>query len=68
MRPAFDTLKQAAILFHSIYAMDRDTVILERAAKQGYISVLSYSRGKVKSNNEITPYETEMEDVNIVID
>lgn len=68
MRPAFDTLEQAAILFHSIYAMDRDTVILERAAKQGYISVLSYSRGKVKSNNEITPYEMEMEDVNIVID
>ena len=68
MRPAIDTLQQPAILFHTIYPMNRDTVILERAVKHGYASVLSYSRGKLKSNNEITPYEMETEDVNIVID
>lgn len=59
---------QPAILFHTIYAFPNDSIIAKLAAERGYISIVSYSRGKVNSTNDIMPYEHDAEDVHIVLD
>jgi len=67
-RPKNQEKPQPAILFHTIYAFPNDSIIAKRAAERGYISIVSYSRGKVHSTNDIMPYEHDAEDVHIVLD
>jgi len=59
---------QAAILFHSIYARKTDLGRAKKAVDKGYIGVVSYTRGKGLSPDEIVPYEFEGDDVYDVID
>ncbi len=58
----------AAILFHSVYARKTDIERAKKIADRGYISVLSYTRGKGISPDKIVPYEHEVTDVYEVID
>ena len=62
------TKPTAAILFHSIYARHTDIDRAMKAADKGYIGVISYTRGKGLSPNEIVPYKHEATDVYDVID
>ena len=59
---------QAAILFHTIYTRKDDINKAFEAADKGYVGVISYTRGKNLSPDEITPYELEGTDVYDVID
>ncbi|WP_104733786.1 CocE/NonD family hydrolase [Hanstruepera ponticola] len=59
---------QPAILFHTIYTRTEDINRAYEAADKGYIGVVSYTRGKHLSPNEITPYVHEGQDVYDVID
>ncbi len=56
------------ILHHTIYRRDNDYARAMLAAGNGYVGVVSYTRGKAWSSGEIIPYEFESEDVNEVID
>ncbi len=62
------TKPTAAILFHSIYARQTGIDRAKKAADKGYIGVVSYTRGKGLSPNEIIPYKHESTDVYDVID
>ena len=68
VRNAKITKPTAAILFHTIYARKTDISRAKKAADKGYVGVLSYTRGKGLSPNEIVPYEHEPTDVYDVID
>ena len=59
---------QPTILHHSIYTRDTDFRRAQRAAKMGYVGVVSYTRGKAWSSSDVVPYEFEGNDVNEVID
>lgn len=59
---------QPAILFHTIYTRKDDIKRAYEAADKGYIGVISYTRGKNLSPDEIAPYEHEGTDVYDVID
>jgi len=59
---------QAALLFHTIYTRKEDINRAYEAADKGYVGVVSYTRGKNLSPDEITPYEYEGNDVYDVID
>lgn len=56
------------ILHHTIYARDNDYRRAVLAASQGYVGVVSYTRGKAWSHSDIVPYEFEGEDIHAVID
>jgi len=56
------------ILHHTIYTRENDYKRALLAASQGYVGVVSYTRGKAWSSSEIVPYEFENEDVNTVIE
>ena len=59
---------QSAIMFHTIYTRKDDIERAYDAADKGYVGVVSYTRGKNLSPDEITPYEHEGNDVYDVID
>ncbi len=59
---------QPAILFHTIYIRKYDINKAYEAADKGYVGVVSYTRGKNLSPDEITPYAHEGNDVYDVID
>lgn len=55
----------------TIYANEdrqKDIQWATKAAKRGYVGVMAYARGKHLSRSQIQPYETEVEDVNTVIE
>ena len=56
------------LLHHTIYARENDYKRALLAASQGYVGVVSYTRGKAWSTSDIIPYEHEGDDVNAVID
>ncbi|UTN06062.1 CocE/NonD family hydrolase [Flavobacterium bizetiae] len=58
------------ILQHTIYASEggKDFKSLKEAADKDYVGVMTYSRGKRFSPNEIFPYENEANDTYDVID
>lgn len=56
------------ILHHTIYARHNDHLRALEAARNGYVGVISYTRGKAWSTSELTPYEYEKTDVNQVIE
>ncbi|WP_272149750.1 CocE/NonD family hydrolase [Tenacibaculum aiptasiae] len=56
------------ILFHTIYTRKNDINRAYEAADKGYVGIVSYTRGKNLSPDEITPYEHEGNDVYDVID
>lgn len=47
---------------------EKDIARAKYAAQRGYVSVIAYTRGVHLSNSENLPYETEAEDVNVLID
>ncbi len=57
-----------SILQHTIYKRDNDYMRALIAAKNGYVGVVSYTRGKAWSRGEVIPYEHEGGDVYQVID
>ncbi len=61
---------QPVILQSTIYVRDkgRDLVTLKKAADNGYVGVMAYTRGKRSSPNEIWPYENDANDNYDVID
>ena len=61
---------QPVILQSTIYVRDkgRDLVTLKKAADNGYVGVMAYTRGKHLSPNEIWPYENDANDNYDVID
>jgi putative CocE/NonD family hydrolase len=56
------------ILFHTIYARKTDINRAKKAADNGYVGVISYTRGKGLSPNEIVPFKHETTDTYDVID
>ena len=58
----------ATILFHTIYARQSDIEKAKKAADNGYVGIVTYTRGKGLSPNEIVPYEHEANDTYDVID
>ncbi|MFK7772039.1 MAG: CocE/NonD family hydrolase [Saprospiraceae bacterium] len=56
------------ILHHTIYTRSNDFERAKLAAKNGYIGVVSYTRGKAWSSSEIIPYEFEGNDIYQMID
>lgn len=62
------TKPSPSILFHTIYARITDINRAKKAADKGYVGIISYTRGKGLSPNEIVPYEHETTDVYDVID
>ena len=56
------------ILHHTIYTRENDYKRAILAASQGYIGVVSYTRGKAWSNSNIVPYEFESGDIYEVIE
>jgi putative CocE/NonD family hydrolase len=62
------TKPTAAILFHTIYAKKTDISRAKKAVDKGYVGVISYTRGKGLSPNEIVPYKHEATDTYDVID
>ncbi|MEO8385605.1 MAG: CocE/NonD family hydrolase [Betaproteobacteria bacterium] len=69
MRRRGDTTPQPAALYFNIYS---NLVVSRNQARQsavrGYVGVVADPRGKRLSRDEIRPYETEVGDVNAVID
>lgn len=58
-----------AILFHTIYARPgRDLEYAINAVDQGYVGIVTYSRGKGLSQDSIIPYEFETNDTYDVIE
>lgn len=71
VRPNIQIHPLPVALNHTIYANKnraKDISKAMRAAKRGYIGVISYSRGKHLSKDRIVPYEKEVEDVNTIIE
>ena len=70
VRKKGDLTPQPVIYQHTIYAREkgRDLKSLKAAADKDYIGVMSYSRGKRFSPDEIMPYENETNDTYDVID
>ncbi|BFM43682.1 CocE/NonD family hydrolase [Flavobacterium sp. CFS9] len=70
VRKKGDLTPKPVIYQHTIYARERgrDLKSLKSAADKDYIGVMSYSRGKRFSPDEITPYENETTDTYDVID
>ena len=69
VRDSAAKLPLSTILYHTIYAHPADD--LERAikiAKEGYVGIVSYSRGKGLSTDASIPYEHEADDTYEVID
>lgn len=56
------------ILFHTVYARKNDIDKAIEAADNGYVGVVTYTRGKGLSSDKIVPYEHEGNDVYDVID
>jgi putative CocE/NonD family hydrolase len=56
------------ILHHTMYTRETDFKRAKRAASNGYVGVVSYTRGKAWSSSEIIPYEFEGSDIYEVID
>ena len=56
------------ILHHTIYTRNNDFKRAQQAASQGYVGVVSYTRGKAWSSSKIIPYEHESDDIYEVID
>lgn len=65
-----DVTPKPVILQHTIYVRDkgRDLRTIKVAADNGYVGVITYSRGKRYSPDEIFPYENEANDTYDVID
>ncbi len=65
-----DVTPKPVILQHTIYVRDkgRDLRTIKVAADNGYVGVITYSRGKRYSPDEIFPYENEANDSYDVID
>lgn len=63
-----DVSPKPVILQHTIYVRNRDVNTLKYAVDNGYIGIITYSRGKYKSPNKIFPYEHEATDTYAVID
>jgi putative CocE/NonD family hydrolase len=61
---------QPVILQYTIYVMDKgkDIKSLKKAADNGYVGVIAYTRGKRFSRDEIFPYEKDGDDAYDVID
>ncbi len=68
VRSKAETKPQPAILFHTIYTRTDDINRAYEAADKGYVGVVSYTRGKNLSPDEINPYVHEGNDVYDVID
>ena len=71
VRPRNQSEPLPIALNFTIYAEENRMLDIDQAteaAKQGYIGVIAYSRGKHLSKSEKRPYETEVNDVNAVID
>lgn len=64
------SVPKPVIYQHTIYAREkgRDLKSLKAAADKDYVGVITYSRGKRFSPNEIFPYENEANDTYDVID
>ena len=63
------TAPQPTALSFTIYADSVNNLYEAKSAVvNGYVGVVGLTRGKGLSNDEITPYEHEAEDVNVVID
>ena len=56
------------VLFHTIYARKSDLKRAKKAVDNGYVGVISYTRGKGLSPNQIVPYLHETTDTYDVID
>ena len=59
--------KEATLLAYSIYA-EESPIWAMLCATKGYVGMIANSRGKRKSNSQISPFEYENIDVNQVID
>ncbi|MCB9350679.1 MAG: CocE/NonD family hydrolase [Lewinellaceae bacterium] len=57
-----------AILFHTIYARKSDLEKAKKAVDQGFVGVISYTRGKGLSPGKVVPYLHEANDTYEVID
>ena len=70
IRKKGNALPKPVILQHTIYASEggKDFKSLKEAADKDYVGVMTYSRGKRFSPNEIFPYENEANDTYDVID
>lgn len=58
----------ATILFHTIYARKTDIKTAIQAADHGFVGIVSYTRGKGISPEEIVAYEYEANDTYDIID
>ena len=56
------------ILHHTMYTRETDFKRVMRAASNGYVGSVSYTRGKAWSSSEIIPYEFEGSDIYEMID
>ncbi|WP_430408444.1 CocE/NonD family hydrolase [Kordia sp.] len=63
-----DVSPKPVILQHTIYVRNRDIYTLKHAVDNGYVGIITYTRGKYKSPNTIVPYEHEVTDTYAVID
>lgn len=70
IRKKGNAVPKSVILQHTIYASEggKDFKSLKEAADKDYVGVMTYSRGKRFSPNEIFPYENEANDTYDVID
>ncbi|CAA9196299.1 Cocaine esterase [Flavobacterium bizetiae] len=70
IRKKGNAVPKPVILQHTIYASEggKDFKSLKEAADKDYVGVMTYSRGKRFSPNEIFPYENEANDTYDVID
>ncbi|NAS32371.1 CocE/NonD family hydrolase [Flavobacteriaceae bacterium R38] len=62
------TQPNASILFHTIYARPTDIDRAKIAANKDYVGIISYTRGKGLSPDEIVPYQHEANDTYDIID
>lgn len=70
VRKKGDSTSKPVLLQSTIYVRDkgRDIATLKEAADNGYVGVISYTRGKRFSPDEIFPYENDGNDTYEVID
>ena len=68
VRDANNDKPMPTVLFHTIYTRKSDLDKAKKAVDEGYIGVISYTRGKGLSSNPITPYHYETTDTYDVID
>lgn len=62
------TKSSPTVLFHTIYARETDLKRAKKAVDEGYVGVISYTRGKGLSPDEVIPYVHEATDTYEVID